>query len=271
MNINKDLLATCWTWAGNAAPLRGDEKSPLNIHRRVRAVSDAGWRGIGLIHADLPIIQAELGFDNFRQKLLDEGIEHVELEFLANWWKTGDLRKASDLQRGYLLESANALGAQTIKIGGELSFDDEPASVDEEAFANEFDALATQAGNAGVRVALEPMPMNNVRTIPRGAEFVRQIGNPHGGLTIDTWHVARSGTNYADLPKILPMDFVFVVEIDDARSDVVGTLWEDTINTRLNPGEGDLDPVNFVVSMYQAGWRGHWGVEIISEEQRTKA
>lgn len=265
---NRDLLASCWTWAGDAAPLRGDETSPVDIRTRVEAVARAGWKGVGLIHADLPLIESTIGLKGLKQLLDDNGIVHVEMEFLADWWKTGTLRAESDRWRGILLETAGLLGVKTTKIGAELAVSGEPAPVDAAAFHEEFDALATQAGNAGTRVALEPMPMNNLKTIELGAKFVTEVNNPYGGLTVDTWHTYRGGTSYADLAGILPMDKVFVVEIDDARAEVIGSLWEDTINERLYPGEGDMDTAGFIKAMYEAGWRGHWGVEILAESHR---
>lgn len=267
---NKQLLAACWTWAGDAAPLRGDESSPLDLSRRVEAVAKAGWSGVGLIHADLRTIKSTFGYDGFRKLLQDNGIEHIELEFLADWWKQGEPREISNNWRRILLDASEHLGVSTMKVGAELSTTASPVpSVDEDAFLYEFDRLATQAGNIGTRIALEPMPMNNLGTVHAGAEFVRKVDNPHGGLTVDTWHVARSGTSYEELAEILPMDKVFVVEIDDAHADIRGAnLWEDTINERLNPGEGELDTAGFVEAMHRAGWRGHWGVEILSETHR---
>lgn len=266
---NQALLASCWTWAGNAAPLRGDESSPLDIRTRVETVAKAGWKGVGLIHADIPHIEATIGLRGLRSLLDDLGIEHVEMEFLADWWKTGPLRDSSDRWRKILLDASTILGVKTLKIGAELALQGEPSPVDMNAFQAEFDHLATQAGNAGTRVALEPMPMNNLKTVEIGAKFVSEVNNPYGGLTIDTWHTARGGTRYEDLASILPIDKVFVVEIDDARKEPVGSLWEDTINERLYPGEGELDTTAFVKAIYQAGWRGHWGVEILSETHRT--
>jgi len=47
------LLATCWTTAGDANPLPGDQRSPSPIRERVEAAAAAGFQGIGLLHADL--------------------------------------------------------------------------------------------------------------------------------------------------------------------------------------------------------------------------
>lgn len=268
--INRDLLATCWTWAGNTGPAWEDESSPHGIEERVAAVSEAGWQGVGIVHADIDKIRNTIGLDGLKQLLHGSGISIVELEFISNWWMTGELRRESDRVRHELFEAAAALGSTTIKVGSELSSFGATGSVAFEDFAKAFGDLAADAGTHGVRVALEPMPMSNITTVEIGADLVRQADNPNGGLVIDTWHVARAGTPYSDLPKILPMDHVFVVELDDADEAVRGSLWEDTVNERRLPGDGALDTAEFVRIMHEAGWRGHWGVEIISDEHRAK-
>jgi sugar phosphate isomerase/epimerase len=267
---NRDILATCWTWAGDAAPARGDETSPETIADRLSAVADAGWQGIGLVHADLAKVRDSIGLDQLARLIADNGITTVELEFISNWWTSGALREESDRVRRELFDAAAVLGVRTIKIGAELQSFGVENPVALEDFQTAFDAIATDAGRHGLRVAMEPMPMSNITTIAEGCRLVTEVGNPHGGLVVDTWHVARAGTPYAELPALLPIEHVFVVELDDAAAEVQGTLWDDTIDHRLLPGEGDLDTAAFIAALHQAGWRGHWGVEIISETHRTK-
>jgi sugar phosphate isomerase/epimerase len=248
--INRELLATCWTSAGDAAPDRGDEVSPVDLRTRIETAAAVGWEGIGL--------------QELRRIFDGSGIKHVELEFLPWWWTTDERRRISDQRRTLLLGAAEVLGARTIKVAAEG--DGKP--VDPARFHDDFDRLATQAGNAGTRVALEPMPMNNLPTIQAGVDFVTAVGNRYGGLTVDTWHVHRGGTSYAEMERILPAEYLFIVELDDADEQVVGTLWEDTVNSRRLPGEGVFDVPAFVAAVHRAGYRGHWGVEIISEQHR---
>ena len=267
---NRDLLATCWTWAGDAAPARGDERSPEDIHARIAAAAAAGWNGVGLIHADVVALRDSMGLPALR-KLLDEaGIEKVELEFISNWWTSGAEREASDQVRADLFDAAPLLGVRTIKVGAQLTAFGSTEPVDGDLFAESFDALASEAGRHGLRVAVEPMPMSNLKTVVDGVELVTAVDNPHGGLVVDTWHVRRGGTPNEALPDVLPIERVFVAELDDADEAIVGSLWDDTINHRRNPGEGALDTAGFIVAMHRAGWAGHWGVEIISHEQRAK-
>ena len=79
---DQDLLATCWTTAGDAAPLRGDERSPLPLRERVEATAEAGFRGIGLLHVDLLTAEREHGLAGIRSLLDDNGLVHLELELL---------------------------------------------------------------------------------------------------------------------------------------------------------------------------------------------
>lgn len=268
---NRDLLATVWTWSGDTSPARADESSPIDIVTRLDAVQAAGWKGVGFVHADLMKIVDRVGISALKNLLDDHGIETVELEFISNWWTDGDLRKTSDAVRKDLFAAAAVLGTKTIKVGAELdAFKATPEGVSRERFMTSLDALADDAASHGLRVAMEPMPMANVRTITDASQMMREIGNPHAGLVVDTWHVARGGTSYRDMANALPMDHVFVVELDDADEQVVGTLWEDTVDRRRMPGDGALDTAAFIAAMHDAGWRGHWGVEIISEELRTR-
>jgi len=41
-----ELLATCWTHAGDALPVPGRHLSPLDLRVRAEAVSAAGFTGI---------------------------------------------------------------------------------------------------------------------------------------------------------------------------------------------------------------------------------
>jgi sugar phosphate isomerase/epimerase len=261
---NRELLATCWTSAGDAAPDRGDEVSPVDLRTRIETAAEVGWEGFGLLHADLAIARRTMGLQELRRIFEGAGIEHVELEVLPWWWTTDERRRISDGRRTLLLDAAEVLGAATIKVAPEVS--DQP--VDPARFHADFDALATQAGNAGTRVALEFMPMSSLATLQAGVDFVTAVGNRYGGLAVDIWHVHRGGTSYAELERILPVEYLFVVELDDADEQVVGTLWEDTVNARRLPGEGVFDVPAFIAAIHRVGYRGHWGVEIISEQHR---
>lgn len=261
-----ELVATCWTHAGDAAPMRRRERSPYDILDRVYAAGDAGFDGFGIVYADLLVARRTIGWDELARELAATGIRHVEVEFLADWWSTGRRREASDLKRRDLLDAASALGASFVKVSGSMRENPDPA-----VLVDAFGALCDEAAEAGTRIALEPMPFSNFRTLPDGARFVQEVGHPAGGIIADVWHVYRAGDRPEDLLGVVDAAHLFGAELDDAREPAPPSaeLFADTIERRLPPGEGDWDLPAFVNVLREIGYRGPWGVELISDAQRA--
>ncbi|WP_449282037.1 sugar phosphate isomerase/epimerase family protein [Leucobacter sp.] len=265
------LLASCWTHAGDAFPESGDERSPFDILDRVRAVAEAGWSGLGLVHADLVETARTIGLERLAEEIRAVGLEFVEVEFLGNWWTAGEERRASDARRRDLLEAAEVLGAQTIKVAGKMY----AREADLDVMGEEFDRLADEARNAGARIAMEFLPFTNFSDAASASRFVSGVGNRNGGLIVDIWHVYRAGDTPDELLTVLDPDHLFAVELNDALEPAPGdsdeALWADTINERRLPGEGDWDVPRFINVIRELGFTGAWGVEILSAEHRRKS
>ncbi|MFV0407930.1 MAG: sugar phosphate isomerase/epimerase family protein [Propioniciclava sp.] len=260
------LLATCWTSAGNAAPQVGDERSPHDLAERMRAAVATGWRGFGLVHADLVAFREQHGLPALRAVAADAGIERIELEFIGDWWTTGERRRASDLVRRDLFEAAALLEVPVVKIAAAM---DEPPP--EDLLLTELDQIANEAREHGTRVAIEPMPFaTNIRTLADGSRLLQAVGNPNVGLVVDTWHVYRAGTDYRQIPELITGQEIFVLELDDGAAEPVGSLWDDTIDRRRYPGQGAFDVPAFIGAIRQTGYDGYWGVEIISADHRAR-
>jgi sugar phosphate isomerase/epimerase len=260
---DQDLLATCWTTAGDAAPLRGDERSPIPLRERVEAAATAGFRGLGLVYADLLVAERDHGMAGIRSMLADNGLVHLELELLTDWWADGPRRRRSDEVRRTLLEAAGTLGARHLKVAPDVS--GEPW--DHDRWVAEFAVLAEDARQAGTRVGLEFLPWSNIRTVHDGLRLVGDAGHDAGGLIVDVWHTERAGTPPAELAAV-PLRHIVGVELSDADADQVGTLFEDTANRRRLCGEGAFDLQGCIRALRAAGWTGPWGVEILSEAFR---
>ncbi|GAA4688161.1 sugar phosphate isomerase/epimerase [Pseudonocardia yuanmonensis] len=258
------LLATCWTTAGDAAPLRGDERSPVPLRTRIEAAAEAGFRGFGVTHGDLAGALQELTWPDLRAILDDNGMEHREVELLGDWWTTGPARQASDAVRGRLLAAAEAVGARTIKIGPDFPEAPGEWAARVEALA----ALGAQAAEHGTRVALEFLPWSNVADLHQGLALVEAAGHPAVGLLVDAWHVGRAGTGVEEVAAI-PPERLFGVELNDFDDSPVGTLFEDTRDRRRYCGEGSFDLEGLVRALRRVGWTGPWGVEILSAEHRV--
>jgi sugar phosphate isomerase/epimerase len=265
---NIELIASYWTIAGDVYPMAADEISPFPFEKRVEAVARVGYRGLGLLHADLIAVANRLGFKEMRRILDTNGIDHVELEFLSDWYAEGRARAESDAVRQDLLEAAEVLRARCIKISpdiDEAKLDD--VARDMPVMIESFAALSREAAKYGTSIALEIMPFSNIRTISAALELVSTDPQPNGGLYIDIWHMARGGIDYAEVAKI-PPQFIKAVELDDADRDVAGTLWDDTRFHRRLCGEGAFDIPAFLKAIDETGYRGPYAVEIISQEHR---
>src|ERR1043165_8480335 len=112
-----ELLASYWTICGAAEPHTEREYSPFSLADRAAAAARAGFTGLGIWHADLAHLRGKHSLPEMKHILDDHGIKHLELEFLTDWFVDGDKRKASDVTRRLLLESATGLGARHIKVG----------------------------------------------------------------------------------------------------------------------------------------------------------
>ena len=261
-----DLLATCWTTAGDAVPLAGRHQSPFRLDHRIAAAADAGFTAFGVLDHDLRHYLRTGDLRTLAALLLDHGIAYVELEYLTRWWTSGPEREESDATRALLFSAAEALGAHHIKVAADL---DDLSAPDLDFWAESFHDLAVEAGEHGTTVALEFMPFSNVATLDDSVEIATRAGQPAGGIAVDMWHVARSGLDPSAVGNV-PIDLVLAVELDDGSAQPVGDPYHDTVLRRLLPGDGDFPLVEFAATLMAAGWRLPWGVEIISQEYRMR-
>jgi sugar phosphate isomerase/epimerase len=260
-----ELVATAWTSAGNTSPIRVPPTSPVPIAERVAAVAEAGYRGLGLIAADLAAIRASIGFARLRDLIADAGLTHVEIELIERWWiPRGESGNSYDV-RDLLFEAADVLAPAFVKIGSELG----PRTTHPESLIAPLRELAEQAADRGTRVAIETMPFSIIATVPMGAEIVSAADHPAVGLLVDAWHVFRAGTPLEELRDSLTPEMIFGVELDDAAEAVVGTLFEDTVNNRLLCGRGTFDLNGLVALLRDLEFDGPWGVEILSTSFRA--
>lgn len=256
MTDNIELLAAYFTISGDIYPLGPTEISPFPFRDRVEAAARAGYRGIGLHHADTMHTADKIGLPEMRRILDGNGIKYVELEFLLDWFDEGERRQESDKMRREIFSVAAALGLRTVKAGP--GFHEPEANVPK--MRDAFARLCREAAEHGTGMMLEIMPWSNVRTVETALGIVEGAGQPNGGILVDIWHFARGGIDYKEIAKI-PLQYIRGVELDDADEQVVGSLWEDTIHHRRLCGEGDLDPPAFIKAVQAAGYRGYYGVE----------
>ena len=255
-----DLLASYWTLAGPVELHTGREWSRFDVVDRVTAAADAGFRGLGLWHADLLHILEQRDLSELRTILDDGGMVHVELEFLWDWFLDPgtDERRRSDRSRRALLDAAGTLGARHVKVGN-FAGRQVPIGLLTERFAE----LCAEAAEHGTSVAYEFMYRDaTAGSIDAARAVVQGAGAANGGLALDLWHVVDLGVGTAAI-RGLPGGIVLAAEVSDgARHLEAGA--RRTMRDRRLPGDGDFDIAGFVAAVRATGFQGPWGVELLS-------
>ncbi|RKR74841.1 sugar phosphate isomerase/epimerase family protein [Frondihabitans australicus] len=259
-----ELLATCWTSAGDVRPGLTPDESPVAFEDRVAAVAEAGFTGIGLELADLESVRRSRGLSSARTLIADHGLTHVEVEFLNDWWLDGDRRADSDPRRRRLLDAATALGAHPMKLGSGQPGDDHASG----RLIDELGRLGTEAREAGTRLAVETGAGSGLDLVDDVLPAVVALADPHVGLMLDPWHFVRSGTPY-DVITGIAASAITAVEISDGAATAIGSFFGDTFDRRLLPGDGAFDVSAFVSAVRGTGWTGAWGVEVMSDVLRA--
>jgi sugar phosphate isomerase/epimerase len=259
--MKPDLLASYWTISA-AYPHTDREFSPFDFKDRVEAASRTGFTGFGIWHADLEKVQEKYGLREMKQILDDNGMEHIELEFLGDWFLDGERKRASDTRKQKLFEAADTLAAQHIKVGD--FFQQQcpmPRLID--AFAT----LCHEAAQHDTRIGFELMPFSMIKTLEESIEMVEQAAAPNGGIIFDLWHLVKLGIPYTALSSV-PLNRVVSIELNDGTFTAPWSLHEDTINHRRLCGEGEFDVKGFIHCLQKSGYAGPWGIEVLSAELR---
>jgi sugar phosphate isomerase/epimerase len=258
-----ELLAAYWMLAG----LRPTAAAIPSIHPlpdRAAAAAAAGYRGIGLSHADLMHNVALHGHAGIKTILADHGIVHLELEALMGWHGPPETRRESGIIWRDMLVAAERIGVRQIKATGDFT----DTATAPEAMAAPFATLARQARDAGTRVALEIVAFSNVRDVPSALAVLGDSATQGGGLMLDCWHFARNNLPLASLAA-LDGGMIAGVEVSDMAETVVGSLFEDTVDHRRLCGAGVYDVPAFLAAVAATGYRGPVGAEVLSARLRA--
>lgn len=259
MSTHPAITAAYWTLAG-AFPGIEPEYSPFDFEDRVKKAARAGFTGMGFWHADLDHILQSRSLREMKQVLDDNGMKHIEVEFLTDWFLDGDLRKASDLRKKKLLVAAEALGAKHVKVG---DFYCRPCSMPK--LVDSFAALCKEASEHGTAIAFEPMSVAMIHKIDAVLQMVEGAAAKNGGVILDLWQVLDIGISFAEVENF-PAQYLFGVEICDGQFHISEGPSRRPIVNRTFCGEGQFNMQGFVEAIAATGYAGPWGVEIFSRE-----
>jgi sugar phosphate isomerase/epimerase len=262
-----ELMALYWTVSGPVDVHYGREWSLFDWSDRCAEAAKAGFRGIGLWHADVEHQLQTRTLREMRAIFDDAGLQYLEVEFLADFFVDPGkpARAESDRLRGQLFETAAAFDAHHIKVGNIPGTPCELGRLTEE-----FAALCRDAAeHTNAKIAYELMPFDvNVNTLETAVELVVGAGARNGGLAIDTWHMGKLGISPGDLERI-PLEQLVWVELSDGQQESMEDPVDETINHRRLPGEGEFDISGYVQALQDLGYPGPWGVEVLSAELRS--
>jgi sugar phosphate isomerase/epimerase len=258
-----ELLASYWTICGAAEPHTEREFSPFTLRERAISAARAGFTGMGIWHADLAHLRSQHSLPEIKRIFDDHGIRHIELEFLTDWFVDGEKRKASDLTRRMLLESAAALGARHIKVG---DFFKTPVPMDK--LIEEFAQLCDEARDHGTKIVFELMPFSRIETLADAIALCTGAAQSNGGICVDLWHVVKLGIPY-EAVAAFPQPYLMSIEINDGYLEAPPgmDLVTETTCHRAFCGEGEFDVRGFVETLRPV-YSGPWGIEVLNKAQR---
>jgi sugar phosphate isomerase/epimerase len=262
-----ELLALYWTVCGPAEVHVGREWSTFEWRDRCAHAARVGFRGLGLWHADIEHQLESRTLGEMKSIFDDAGLEYLQVEFLQDFWLPADdtRRRDSDARRRLLFDTAAAFDAHHIKVG---NIPGTPGELEQitEAFA-ELCQDASEHTNA--KVVYEFMPFDvNVNTLDTAVAVAGGAGAVNGGLAIDTWHMAKLGIAPEDLRRV-PPQYLTWIELSDGQLANMPDPIDEVVNHRRLPGEGEFDIPGYVEVCRELGYRGPWGVEVLSQELRS--
>ena len=263
--MSVELANAYWTSAGPVEVHFGREWSLIDFPERCAQAAETGFVGLGLWHADIEHQLQQRSLADMRRTLNDNGLRCYELEFLWDWFLNEDdeARKAADVNRRMLFETAAALDAHHIKAGNIPGTPCEMPRL-QEAYAA---LVADAAEHCSATVLYEFMPFDvNVNSIELALEVMDGVDDT--GVVIDTWHMGKLGIKPDDLRKI-PLDRLGWVELSDGQYENMEDQLDEVVNRRKLPGEGEFDIRGYVAVCQEMGYAEPWGVEVLSEDLRA--
>lgn len=259
-----ELIASYWTIAGGATPHTGPEYSAFDFRDRVEAIAKAGYKGLGLWHADVEHTLKSYSHEDMKMILDDNGIKHLELEFITDWFMDGERRQVSDHNRNLLLEAAEKLEARHIKIG---DFIGDPCPMDK--LTEEYSTLCAEGADRGTKIIFELIPWTTPGTLEDVLTMLKGADAPNGGMILDLWHIVSLKIPYSEVEQI-PLEFIKGIELNDGPAELKNDdTWVDkTINHRLLCGDGEFDVKGFIKAIDHLGYDGPVGLEVLNKEMR---
>ncbi len=254
-----------FTLASGAAPGTDHDFCPFDFRARMETASRAGFKSIGLYHRDLQNVLKRYSLQDMKLIMDDNGITVTEYEWLNDWYYTDDRGKAAEDVLALMLRAAAVLGGRHIKVADFMN-----QTVPLAAVTEHFARICARARQHDLLVLFEMLPegFTSFPSLETCLKMTRDAGAKNGGLHLDSWHIVRTHTSVPQLGSLLTTDDVFGVELNDGLLADPADPGDAVINHRLLPGEGEFDLAGIVGALGRLGYKGPYGVEILSAELR---
>lgn len=240
---------------------------------RLAPVQAAGFAGISLQPGDVWALE-EGGMDarEIARRIADHGLQVAELDCIG-FWLPSQAKGAGgeydallrELTPERVIAAAARVGARSVTA---VEMFGVTPSLDEAAEA--FATLCDQAAEHGLIVHIEFLPFGGIPDLKSAWRIVEAAGRANGALTIDSWHLVRSGSTLAELAQI-PGGHIGSVQINDGTATAEGVLFEETMLARRLPGHGAFDLTGLLNTLDQIGSRAPLGVEVFSAAQQHQS
>jgi len=189
MTPGVDLLASYGTISAGV-PRTDREYSLFDFKDRVESAARAGFKGFGIWHADLEHVLEKYSLKEMKRIFEDGGIQHVELEFLTDWFLAGNRKN----YRTFENETYSKPPKCWVRVisRSAISFRNHALCRLIDAFA----ILCEQAAQHGTRIGFELIPFAMIRTLEESLKMVKGAAAANGGIVFDLWHVVKLGISY---------------------------------------------------------------------------
>ena len=215
--------ASYWTVSGPVEVHVGREWSLFDWADRCAEARKVGFSGLGIWHADLEHVLETRSLQEMKRVFDDNGLRHLELEFLMDWFLDSGRRAASGLRRDPRAALPTLPPSSTRTTSRSATSRARRPSSRSSPSASRSSA-PTPPNRTDAKIVYEFMPFDvNVRSVDAVLEVVGGAGAANGGIAIDTWHMSKLGIAPDELRRI-PLEYLSWVELSDGRLDDMDDL-----------------------------------------------
>ena len=218
--------------------------------------------------------QSGLSLPEMKRIAEDAGVPIRHYDSLTAWapirlpsWAPARMRARFDVSLARALDICDLLCVTNIVAVAAFPRN----SVDQERLIEGFADLCDLVAKAGIRVELEFMPILGVPDLVTAWGIVREAARKNSGIMLDTWHFVKSGSSI-ELLRSIPGEYLHSIQLSDGYADLRGKdLFEDMIQWREFPGEGELPVLDLFKIASSVGKLRHVGPEVFSKRADSMA